>query len=232
MNTRNVNLDPVKRRSAFTLIEMLVVIAIIGILAGLAVGVGPVVIAAKNRSRAKADLAKIQTIIEAYKAEMGQYPPDNINPPNGVGVITNKAVNTLFYELLGTSYDAAVPSWKTLDGVHDLTYGALTNYIGMSGILNASDRSNKAKNFFGDLKSSQHAGFVHPLAAAKGITSPIQVLIGPGEGDPASMLTDSAGRQVNAWYYNSSTPIHNKQSFDLWITIRVGNNQYETIGNW
>src|SRR5436190_7321963 len=67
--------------SAFSLIELLVVIAVIAILAAMVIPITAAVHAARTKSRAKAELAQIETAIERYKAKLGHYPPDNPGNP-------------------------------------------------------------------------------------------------------------------------------------------------------
>lgn len=65
-----------RKRSAFTLIELLIVVAIIAILALIAV---PNFLEAQVRaktSRVKADMRSIATALEAYRVDYNQYPPD------------------------------------------------------------------------------------------------------------------------------------------------------------
>jgi prepilin-type N-terminal cleavage/methylation domain-containing protein len=69
---------PANRRAGrgFTLVEMLVVITIIGILAGLAV---PAVIMALRRVKIgaiKMELSQLEMACQAYKEKYGEYPPD------------------------------------------------------------------------------------------------------------------------------------------------------------
>ena len=60
--------------SAFTLIELLTVITIIGILAGIVIGVGRRAGESGREARAKVELATISTALESYKRQQGDYP--------------------------------------------------------------------------------------------------------------------------------------------------------------
>jgi general secretion pathway protein G len=59
---------------AFTLIEILVVVAVITILAGITIGTLGGVNEKASRDRAKAEVAAISSALEAYRAEFGSYP--------------------------------------------------------------------------------------------------------------------------------------------------------------
>jgi general secretion pathway protein G len=61
-------------RAAFTLMEMLVVVAILVVLAGASVPIYLNYLDNAKRDRAKVDVQTLQTAIEAYKTEHGQYP--------------------------------------------------------------------------------------------------------------------------------------------------------------
>lgn len=66
-----------RRRSGFSLIEIMVVVVIMGMLAGaVAVGVNQYMDTAKV-NRAKSDIATIVDAVEAYKLTQGRYPTSN-----------------------------------------------------------------------------------------------------------------------------------------------------------
>ena len=62
------------RRSAFTIIELLIVMAIIVVLAGLILGTSGYVQKKGARSRAEAEIAAMSAALESYKADNGVYP--------------------------------------------------------------------------------------------------------------------------------------------------------------
>jgi prepilin-type N-terminal cleavage/methylation domain-containing protein len=75
LNPEPCSLTPRRRRPAFTLVELLVVITIISILAALAtVGVMNALTAAKN-TRIKMEIAQLDAAIKAFKLDFGTSPP-------------------------------------------------------------------------------------------------------------------------------------------------------------
>ncbi len=94
-------------RPAFTLIELMAVIVIIVILAGLVVGGLGYVNEKQARGKAQVQIALLSKALEEYKLDMGQYPPTN----DLVTIVKNKGTdnskllyNSLFFE----GYDAGV----------------------------------------------------------------------------------------------------------------------------
>ena len=83
-----------QRRAGFTLIELIVVIAIIGVLASLIFPVIGVVNRKKQINTAETQLKALEIAIDGYKTKLGFYPPDNPNNP---------VTNQLYFELLGTT---------------------------------------------------------------------------------------------------------------------------------
>ena len=62
------------RRAAFTLLELLAVITLIGILAGLVIGVGRRAAEAGKVARTKTELAALAAALESYRRAYGDYP--------------------------------------------------------------------------------------------------------------------------------------------------------------
>ncbi len=84
-----MNLNSSQAKNAFTLIELLIVVAIIGILAAIAV---PNFLNAQTRakiSRVAADQKSLATALEQYRLDNGTYPPDAISRnPIGLYMLT------------------------------------------------------------------------------------------------------------------------------------------------
>jgi prepilin-type N-terminal cleavage/methylation domain-containing protein len=92
-------------RRAFTLIELLAVIAIIGILAGITFGVSKGVRERAAISQCRSELAALSQALESYKKQFGDYPqtgPSAITAPITAAAATATSVEGyLFNALLG-----------------------------------------------------------------------------------------------------------------------------------
>lgn len=64
------------RDNGFTLIELLIVIVVLGILAAIVVFAVGTATSDSKTSACKADVATVNTALEAYKAKNGDYPAD------------------------------------------------------------------------------------------------------------------------------------------------------------
>ncbi len=67
-------------RFGFTLVEMLTVVAIIGILAALMAGAMVSVRARVQKAAISAEIKQLEMALEAYKTTYGEYPPDGTDP--------------------------------------------------------------------------------------------------------------------------------------------------------
>jgi len=111
--TKNNPLRPLHEQSAFTLIELLAVITIIGILAGLTLGAAGAVRRHGATSTAKAEVAALQAACDRYYADNNLYPSNTSATPSAVNPTNYTAAGqTLFTNLLGSTALTNAPTSK------------------------------------------------------------------------------------------------------------------------
>ncbi|NBU72429.1 MAG: prepilin-type N-terminal cleavage/methylation domain-containing protein [Bacteroidetes bacterium] len=106
-----------KKAPAFTLVELMGVMVVIGILAGLTVGGASAVRSHGASSRAKAEIAALQAASERYYADNNTYPTNAAMPDPGKdvdprGTSYTGAGTKLFTELYGTNKLNLAPATK------------------------------------------------------------------------------------------------------------------------
>jgi prepilin-type N-terminal cleavage/methylation domain-containing protein len=115
--------SPGIQQRAFTVIELLIVITIILVLAGLILATSGYVQAKAKRSRAEAEIAAISAVLENYKADNGVYPIDTAGGTtnaldartmfNPTAAQYTAASFFLYKELSGDSAGNRVPTGKS-----------------------------------------------------------------------------------------------------------------------
>jgi type II secretion system protein G len=112
-----------RKLKAFTLIELLIVVAIIAILAAIAVPNFMEAQARAKNTRVKADMKAMQTAQEMYRIDNGDYIPDNANVN---GQAASGANDYYAYFLLTTpvAYIAQVPPspYREMGGIGNRMY--------------------------------------------------------------------------------------------------------------
>ncbi len=97
--------------TAFTIVEVLVVMAIILILAGLVLGTSSYVHNKGARSRAEAEIAAMSAALENYKADNGVYPSDaaktdTLDPRAAISFPSYQAASLVLYKNLSGDANA------------------------------------------------------------------------------------------------------------------------------
>ena len=111
-----------RRRHAFTLVELLVVMAIILILAAITMGIYGSAKGKAVDSRLRAELAKIELALENYKVKNSQYPysdtwayaypPKDWTQTTGPAPLGNNLYRDLFSKPLTAGGKVHLPDWK------------------------------------------------------------------------------------------------------------------------
>jgi prepilin-type N-terminal cleavage/methylation domain-containing protein len=215
------------KRHAFTLIEMLVVIAIIGIVAALVVNMNSGAQTAKRNAQVNADKNKLMVMIENYQSKLNFYPPDNgylaANTTPFASYDAYAATNPLLYELTGaTNNPTNGPAFsiQVFDGTFILQ-STFSNLFGRSAVANANP--DEPHNFFQPgPQPKEYTNYNSSIS-----TNLFGLLV------PVSLLPN----MTNYWHYDaSSTNRHNPSSYDLWaeyvIANKGGSNIIMTNGNW
>ncbi len=220
----------------FSLIEMLVVMAVIGVLAAMIFPVTKAVNRNKIKSRTRAEMAQVATAIEIYKSKRGHYPPDN-HFPNGA---VNPYVNQLYYELAGTTNWVANGDvyFQTSDGQSQPIDGhaiSLALGSGVSGFVNSStgesvEEGSKVVNCLGgafraDQIAQTPGGFKFLVCS---IPLPPNL---PYKGSAQLNTSSPTAPWYCAWRYNSSSPTNNTSSFDLWVDVII-DGKTNRFSNW
>ena len=216
----NPLLSPSRRR-AFTLIELLIVIAIIAILAALLFPVGAKIKNGATIKKAQAELAQVETAINSYKAKYGHFPPDNYPPSNTSEPLTN----LLYFELLGTVVKGT--EYQTLDGSAQIQTNQVQVVFGppVGGFVNCTrgggDEGSPAIKFISGLKPGQYGE----------ILPGVRVLTCSVPWPDKLSYQPVAGTPLNPWRYRSANPTNNPGAFDLWVDIFIAG-KTNRISNW
>lgn len=230
MGARARKLNNMSKRHAFTLVELLVVLAIIGIVASLVVGMIGTVKAKQMEAQVSADKSSITLAIQSYQAKLNFYPPDNgflvsASPSFPVGSQYNydglAATNPLIYELTGaTNFNNS--TIMLFDGTTNTS--ANYNTVFNRSAVNNGNPDEPHDFFSAGMSAKEYAAYQN-----FGSNLTLYGLIVPVPYSPTTTTP-------NFWHYDSSsTNRHNQNSFDLWAEYTLPTRSGVTIitnGNW
>jgi general secretion pathway protein G len=97
--------NPSKRRSAFTFIEVMIVIVIIGLLAGAVTLSARHFLDKAKENRARTDLSTFKSALAAFYAENGRYPTND----EGLTVLAPKYIEQIHNDPWGHAYQYNAP---------------------------------------------------------------------------------------------------------------------------
>jgi type II secretory pathway pseudopilin PulG len=216
---------------AFTLIDLLAVIAIIGVLAGMVVGLSGIAIEKQRASRIRTEHTKLMTAIESYKAELGNYPPDNPDrttwrDDNPKSYRERCGRNPLFYELSGAVFEAGNFTVVSRDASAAVPAASLKKELGVGGIENSSRQKREILYRGVNFKRDEVRVLDNPDKVQ------IELLVVPlkGPNDADFKILNSAAT-MNPWFYDSSSTNRHNETFDLWTEYLAGK-KTNVFGNW
>lgn len=213
----------------FTLVEMLVVMAVIVVLAAMIFPAASVIKGKSTIRKARSELLAVALAIENYKQKFGHYPPDHIVIVGGRMEASRS--NSLYFELCGVVQKTAT-DFETLDGSARVSIADAQTHFGHGGFVNCAkgggdDNAQAASVFLRKLPPKQYAdlGAVPPTLRVLTCTIDWPEKLG-------SLLNIPNLPGANPWRYDcSSTNRFNSDGFDLWIDIVVGG-KTNRISNW
>ena len=206
---------------AFTLVELLIVISIIGVLSAFILSVVGAAFKNKYINTAKSEMAQLELALERYKAAYGVYPPSG----------TNFLVTPLVFELEGVTNDLKNLQYVTLDGQWSVASARVQSDFAVAGFLNCDKGGGEdyvpAKVFLPDLRANQIGTFTNP----SGSGNPAVPVLKTSVGGPDLNYQPLGGQNLNPWRYNSVNPTNNPGSYDLWIQLKISG-KTNLIDNW
>jgi type II secretory pathway pseudopilin PulG len=199
-----------RRYNAFTLIELIVVIAVIIILVGLVLSTVGYVQKKGARSRAETEIAAMSAACESYKADNAIYPRDPT---------ANTATDALDARTMTDPAIANAPAYRTASLV---LYRALSGDRNLDRIVNATDENFKIDG------TTMSPPLTQPPASYYAF-KPNQLSPTDQTQTPIEFIRDPFGNSYGystAYQYDvdvgTNPPTHGKNpTFDLWSTVSI-----------
>ena len=208
-------------RRAFTLVEVLVVMAIIAVIAALILPLAGPVKRQAFLHTAQAEMSRIETAIERYHSAYGIYPPGSTT------TFSNIPISQLYYELVGMTNNTTAGNFTALDGSASIAAGDVLQAFGVSGFINCNKAGGdisapRAQDFLPGLKPREVATIqVNNVSISNLVTS---------VGGPDRNYQPCGLQDVNPWRY-VYPGTNNPGSYDLWVQLEIAG-KTNLICNW
>lgn len=194
-------------RAAFTLIELLAVMAIILVLAGLILNIAGSAQYNSAKARATAEIHALETALENYKSDNGSFPPDPFTPTTAAGSID---------DLLNPQKDYTDPTIAKYINNSEYLYQVLSGFPVSVG-NNPSASSSMTKSYFNFTPAQLHAvsssDVVSPTNAKMYIIDPFGFSYGY-----STVYSAYTAQQQAAGTNQPNTSYGYNPTFDLWST--------------
>jgi prepilin-type N-terminal cleavage/methylation domain-containing protein len=126
-------LSNIKKRAqerGFTIVELLIVIVVIGILAGITIVAYSGITAKANATKAQTNAVAVQKVAEAFNADKGYYPA---LATTGTDALTLGSTSTKVPTGIVVIPDAGTPAITASNGLTTVAYSCLTSCTASTG---------------------------------------------------------------------------------------------------
>jgi type II secretory pathway pseudopilin PulG len=181
----------------FTLVELLIVISIIIVLAGLVLGTSGYVQKKGARSRAEAEIAAISAACESYKADNGIYPTSN-----AVDARTDfypNARNKTAYETASQALYAALSGDTNLDRAKSSSETGKSYFSFKPNMLSPSDQTKPVTAIRDPFGNSYGYSTAYQTDSAKGYNPTFDLWSTSGDRDPKETEAAYLARWIKNW---------------------------------
>jgi hypothetical protein len=174
----------------------------------------------KVRTETADELQTLTRAIQEYHKRLGCYPPDHLisRDPAVVDSVTNQ----LLYELLGTVYDGTNDTFCPNDRFPSISGKLVKQFFNVSSFKNSARSRELVKQF---IHSTDVPG---TLGVSEKPDVGVLAFFPNWEGIDPEVLKEFP---LTPWQYNCSAPVHNHDSYDLWISVPVFGSNI-VVGNW
>lgn len=137
------NLSPSRHANGFTIVELLVVVAILGIIGAIAIPIYSNYIASAKRESANASLEQFPILLESYRAENGSFPPDNTYSyiENNAGGVTTDTISPILPDFKPKKISSTATSFHYSLQISNSTKPNETAVIKVIGVNNVQGKN-------------------------------------------------------------------------------------------